>query len=42
MDIIQTIMLELPIERPLSGTDGPRVSHFFVEDEGFDLLVDLT
>jgi len=30
-------MLELPIERPLSGTEGPNVPHFFVGDEGFAL-----
>jgi hypothetical protein len=41
--------LELPIERPLSGTEGPNVPRFFVGDEGFvlnrntlRLLVDLT
>jgi len=32
---IQTNMLELPSERPLSGTEGPNVPHFFVGDEGF-------
>ena len=30
-------MLELPSERPLSGTEGPNVPHFFVGDEGFAL-----
>jgi hypothetical protein len=34
---IQTNMLELPIERPLSGTEGPNVPHFFLGDEGFAL-----
>jgi len=34
---IQTNMLELPIERPLSGTEGPNVPHFVVGDEGFAL-----
>jgi len=34
---IQTIMLELPSEKPLSGTEGPHVPHFFVGDEGFAL-----
>jgi len=34
---IQTNMLELPIERPLSGTEGPNVPYFFVGDEGFVL-----
>jgi len=34
---IQTDMLELPSERPLSGTEGPNVPHFFVGDEGFAL-----
>ena len=34
---IQTIMLELLIERPLSGTEGPNVPHLFVRDEGFAL-----
>jgi hypothetical protein len=34
---IQTIMLDLPSERPLSGTEGPHVPHFFVGDEGFAL-----
>jgi hypothetical protein len=27
---VQTNMLELPSERPLSGTEGPNVPHFFV------------
>ena len=31
----QTNMLELPSERPFSGTEGPKVPHFFVGDEGF-------
>ena len=31
---IQTNMLELPSERPLSGTEGPNVPHFFVGDGG--------
>jgi len=30
-------MLELPSERPLSGTEGPNVPHFFVGGEGFAL-----
>ena len=30
-------MLELPGERPLSGTEVPNVPHFFVGDEGFAL-----
>ena len=30
-------MLELPSERPLSGTDGPNVPYFFVGDLGFAL-----
>jgi len=30
-------MLELPSERPLSGTEGPNVPHVFVGDEGFVL-----
>ena len=34
---IQTNMLELPSERPLSGTEGPNVPHFFVGDERFAL-----
>jgi hypothetical protein len=34
---IQTNMLELPSERPLSGTEGPNVPHYFVRDEGFAL-----
>ena len=34
---IQTNMLELPSERPLSGTKGPNVPHFFVGDDGFAL-----
>ena len=34
---IETNMLELPSERPLSGTEGPDVLHFFVGDEGFAL-----
>ena len=34
---IQTNMLELPSDRPLSGTEGPNVPHFFVGDEGFAL-----
>jgi len=34
---IQTNMLELPSERPLSGTEGPNVPHFFVGDEEFAL-----
>ena len=31
------IMLELRSDRPLSGTDGPNVPHFFVRDEGIAL-----
>jgi len=34
---IQTNMLELPSERPVSGTEGPNVPHFFEGDEGFAL-----
>ena len=34
---IQKNKLELPIERPLSGTEGPNVSYFFVGDVGFAL-----
>jgi len=34
---VQTNMLELPSERPLSGTEGPNVQYFFVGDEGFTL-----
>ena len=34
---IPTNVLELPSERPLSGTEGPNVPHFFVRDEGFAL-----
>jgi hypothetical protein len=34
---IQTNMLELPCERPLAGTEGPNVPHFFVVVEGFAL-----
>ena len=34
---IQTNMLELHSERPLSVTEGPNVPHFFVGDEGFAL-----
>jgi hypothetical protein len=34
---IQTNMLELSSERPLSGTEGPAVSYYFVGDEGFAL-----
>jgi len=30
-------MLELLSERPLSGTEGPNVPHFFAGDEGFAL-----
>jgi hypothetical protein len=30
---VQTNKLELPIERPLSGTEGPNVPYFFVGDE---------
>ena len=29
---IQTNMLELPGERPLSGTEGPDIPYFFVGD----------
>jgi hypothetical protein len=29
----QTNMLEFPSERPLSGTGGPNVPHFFVGDK---------
>jgi len=34
---IQTNMLELPSERPLSGTEGPNVPYFFLGDGGFAL-----
>ena len=34
---IQTNKLELPSERPLSGTEGPNVPYFFVGDGGFAL-----
>jgi len=34
---IQTNMLELPSERPLSGTEDPHVPNFFLGDEGFAL-----
>jgi len=34
---IQTNMLELPSVRPLSGTECPSVSHFFVGDEELTL-----
>ena len=34
---IQTNMLQLPSARPLSGTEGPNVPHFFVGDVGFAL-----
>ena len=34
---IQTNMLELPSERPLTGTEDPNVPHFFAGDEGFAL-----
>ena len=34
---IQTNMLELPSERPLSGTEGPNLPYFFVGDKGFAL-----
>jgi hypothetical protein len=34
---IQTNMLELPIERLLSGAEGPHVTCFVVADEGFAL-----
>ena len=34
---IQTNMLELSSEKPLSGTEGPNVPYFFVGDEGFAL-----
>jgi len=30
-------MLELPSDRPLSGTEDPNVPHFFVGDDGFAL-----
>ena len=35
--LIRTNMLELPSERPLTGTEGPYVPRFFVADEGFAL-----
>jgi len=35
--LIQTNMLELPSERPRTGTEGPYVPRFFVGDEGFAL-----
>jgi len=34
---IQTNALALLSERPLSGTEGPNVPHFFVGEEGFAL-----
>ena len=34
---VETNMLELPSERPLSGTEGPNVPQFYVGDEGFAL-----
>ena len=34
---IQTNMLELPSERPLSGTEGPHVPYIFLRYEGFAL-----
>jgi len=34
---IQTNMLVLPSERPLAGTEGPNVPHFFVADQGLAL-----
>jgi hypothetical protein len=34
---IQTNMLELPSDRPLSGSEGPNVLYFYVGDEGFAL-----
>jgi hypothetical protein len=34
---VQTNLLELPSERPLSETEGPNVLHFFVGDGGFAL-----
>jgi hypothetical protein len=34
---IQTNILEVPNERPLSGTEGPNVPYVFVRDEGFAL-----
>ena len=34
---MQTIVLELTSERPLSGTEGPTVPHLFVRDKGFAL-----
>jgi hypothetical protein len=30
-------VLELPSERPLSGTEDPNVPYFFVGDDGFEL-----
>jgi hypothetical protein len=36
---IQTNMLELPSERPISGTEGPNVPHFFLGDEAFALNI---
>ena len=35
--LMQTNVLELPSGRPLAGTEGPNVPHFFVGDEGFAL-----
>jgi hypothetical protein len=29
--------LELPSDRPLSGTEGPNVPYFFLEEEGVAL-----
>jgi hypothetical protein len=34
---IQKNMLELPTDRPLSGTEGPNAPSFFVGDEGLAL-----
>jgi hypothetical protein len=34
---VQTNLLELPGERPFSGTECPNVPHYFVGDEGFAL-----
>jgi len=37
MDINSDKYAEITSERPLGGTEGPNVPHFFVGDEGFVL-----